>query len=217
MVTYYEKRGKRYYPVLEKDLWSGGDTWPVGCHLVVCKPGVKTTRYNVEPNDSAFHAALLIHGEEIARLLVKASEAKIDPDPVTPEQRNAWNALKDAFNGGPFQVRYESASYIARKFLESLRDYSNSLSEKEKEIWEDGYLRGGLESKNELLERDNSIRNIVSCQESEMKKWRDAGITYESVRGILNQYQNDEISFGKLVDELRGLASGALKKLTDSE
>lgn len=121
MVTYYEKRGNRYYPVLEKDMWSGGDTWPEGCHLVVCKPGVRTTRYNIEPDDSAFIAAQTIHAEEIARLLVKASAAKLEPEPTTQEQREAWDALKNSFNGGPFHVRYESALYVAREFLEKLR------------------------------------------------------------------------------------------------
>lgn len=122
MVTYYEKRGNRYHPVLEKDLWSGGDTWPEGFHLVVCKPGIRTTRYNIEPDDSAFIAAQTIHAEEIARLLVKASEAKLDPEPTTQEQREAWTSLKNSFNGGPFYVRYESALYIAREFLGQLKN-----------------------------------------------------------------------------------------------
>lgn len=122
MVTYYEKRGNRYHPVLEKDLWSGGDSWPEGCHLVVCKPGVRTSRYNIEPDDSAFIAAQTIQAEEIARLLVKASAAKLEPEPTTQEQRDAWEALKKSFGGGPFHVRYESALYIAREFLEKLRD-----------------------------------------------------------------------------------------------
>jgi hypothetical protein len=125
MVTYYEKRGNRYHPVLEKDLWSGGDTWSEGCHLVVCKPGVKTTRYNIEPDDTAFIAAQTIHAEKLANLLVKASEAKLSPDPTTQEQRDAWATLKNSFGGGPFYVRYESALFIVREFLNSVRNLQN--------------------------------------------------------------------------------------------
>lgn len=121
MVTYYEKRGKRYHPVLEKDMWSNGDSWNEGYHLVVCKPGVRTTRYNIEPDDAAFIAAQTVAGEEIARMIVEASAANLDPEPITQEQRDAWKALKDSFGGGPYLVRYESALFIARKFLENLR------------------------------------------------------------------------------------------------
>jgi hypothetical protein len=41
---------------------------------------------------------------------------------MTQEQRDAWSAVKAAFDGGPFYVRYESANYIVREFLQSLKD-----------------------------------------------------------------------------------------------
>jgi len=121
MVTYYEKRGKRYYPVLEKDIW-GGDVWSEGCHLVICKPGIRSTRYNIEPDDAAFIAAQTIAAEQIAKLIVEASAAHPEKNPITQEQKDAWEKLKTSFGGGPYFLRYESAAFIARKFLEDLRN-----------------------------------------------------------------------------------------------
>lgn len=126
MATYYEKRGRKYVPVLEKDVWSG-DVWPAGFHLVVCKPGVRTTRYNIEPDDSAFIAAQMIHSEKLASLLIKASAAEINPEPITDEQKKAWEHMRKAYGGGPFFVRYESAIFIVRKFLEYLKNENNFL------------------------------------------------------------------------------------------
>jgi hypothetical protein len=123
MTTFYEKRGKRYYPVLENEPWNrSGDTWHEGCHLVVCKPGTKITRYKVEPAQAAFLAAQTIHAEVLANLLQKASKAKINPAPLTQEQKDAWDTLQKTFNGGPYQLSYESSIGIAREFLSYLKE-----------------------------------------------------------------------------------------------
>lgn len=123
MVTYYEKRGNRYYPILEKELWSSGDTWSEGCHLVVCKPGCRTVRYKVQPDDSAFLAAQTIHAEVLASMLVKAWSAKSDPPPLTQEQQDAWKAFQKTFDGGPYGITFESAVDVAKKFLNHLREF----------------------------------------------------------------------------------------------
>jgi hypothetical protein len=118
--TLYEKRGRRYYPVLEKNTWDS-DTWTKGCHLVICEPGYKTFRYNIEPDDAAFFAAQTIEADVLARIIQEESRAKLSPEPLTQEQVEAWDALKDSFNGGPFYVSYESSLSIARQFLLRLR------------------------------------------------------------------------------------------------
>jgi hypothetical protein len=45
-----------------------------------------------------------------------------------------------------------------------------------------------------------------------LEQWRAAGLTYESIRCIIADYLNEEISFGKLVENLRGLALVAIEK-----
>lgn len=126
-VTYYEKKGKRYIPVLEKNVWNGGDLYNEGCHLVVCKPGVRSTRYNIEPDDSAFLAAQMIYAEDLAKMIMEESAAKISPAPLTPEQKEAWDALQKAFDGGPFYINYESSLGIARNFLLKLKEKFDCL------------------------------------------------------------------------------------------
>jgi hypothetical protein len=45
---YYEKRGRRYVPVMEHD-YELMDAMPKGNHLIMCFPGGKSTRYNIDP------------------------------------------------------------------------------------------------------------------------------------------------------------------------
>lgn len=127
MTTYYEKVGKKYRPILEKEIWANGDVWNEGCHLVVCRPGSRSIRYNVEPNDSAFLAASIFHAEYLAHLILEASRAEISASaPITKEQQEAWESMKKAFEGGPFCVNYPSAIEIARKFLGKLKELQSS-------------------------------------------------------------------------------------------
>jgi len=88
---------------------------------VICEPGYKTFRYNIEPDDAAFFAAQTIEADVLARIIQEESRAKLSPEPLTQEQVEAWDALKDSFNGGPFYVSYESSLSIARQFLLRLR------------------------------------------------------------------------------------------------
>lgn len=121
MTTYYEKKGNRYVPALEKDVWSG-DVWPQGAHLVICKPGVKTFRYNIEPDDAAYIAARTLYVDKIAKMFIEASKAKWMPEPYTQEQKDAWKNLQNVFDGGPYCIQYGSALEMAENFLSLLKD-----------------------------------------------------------------------------------------------
>jgi len=90
-----------------------------------------------------------------------------------------------------------------------------SMTAEERKAWNDGYNFAYIKAQKELDRRNESIKRILFLQDKEMRRWRDAGITYQSVRDILNMYEREEISFGKLVEELRGLAAAALEKLTN--
>jgi hypothetical protein len=121
--TLYEKRGNRYYPVLERDVWGASDVWAEGFHLVACRPGLKTIRYNIQPDNAAVIASMTIHADELSKMLMEAGKAELTaPEKITPEQLEAWKNLKEAFNGGPFYVNYESSLGIARKFLSYLEN-----------------------------------------------------------------------------------------------
>lgn len=90
-----------------------------------------------------------------------------------------------------------------------------SMTAEERKAWNDGYNFAYLEAQKKVDHRNESINRILTLQHKEMQRWREAGITYEAVRDILNRHERAEISFGKLVEELRGLAAAALEKLTN--
>ena len=63
---YYEKVGRRYKPVAEYDP-DYMDSFPKGNHLVICYPGGKSTKYNVDPNRAALIAAGFMAKDKIGR------------------------------------------------------------------------------------------------------------------------------------------------------
>jgi hypothetical protein len=73
-----------------------------------------------------------------------------------------------------------------------------------REIEEFIYLKDENQKLSEL------IVDMHKWRLEEFKRWRDAGITYTAVRDILSNYEKEEISFGKVVEELRGLCEAAL-------
>ena len=87
--VYYEKRGRRYYPVAEYDS-AYMDSFPKGNHLVMCYPGGTSRRFNVEPDNAAMIAAGRVAEDAICRAISKASELRPQNTPITETQRKAW-------------------------------------------------------------------------------------------------------------------------------
>jgi len=87
--VYYEKRGRRYYPVAEYDS-TYMDSFPKGNHLVMCYPGGTSRRFNVEPDNAAMIAAGRVAEDAICRAISKASELRPQNTPITETQRKAW-------------------------------------------------------------------------------------------------------------------------------
>jgi hypothetical protein len=86
------------------------------------------------------------------------------------------------------------------------------LSEIERNAWQDGYNQGRIESQNVIDDRNEKIRELMFANHKELEQWRAAGLTYESIGRIVSDYLSEEISFGKLVENLRGLALVAIEK-----
>jgi hypothetical protein len=87
--VYYEKRGRRYYPVAEYDS-AYMDSFPKGNHLVMCYPGGTSRRFNVEPDNAAMIAAGRVAEDAICRAISKASELRPKNTPITETQQKAW-------------------------------------------------------------------------------------------------------------------------------
>ena len=67
--TFYEKIGKRYYPVREYDS-DFYESFPKGSHLVICTSGGRITRCNIDPAI----APMLAAGQSIEGAMAKAQE-----------------------------------------------------------------------------------------------------------------------------------------------
>lgn len=90
--VYYEKRGRRYYPVAEYDN-DYMDSFTKGNHLVMCYPGGTSRRFNVEPNHAAMIAAGRVAEDAICRAISKAAELRPKSTPITEAQQKAWKKL----------------------------------------------------------------------------------------------------------------------------
>ena len=94
---YYEKVGRRYVPVAEYDN-DLIDSYPEGSHLVVCRPGRYSRRYNIIPAHAAMIAAGMYAEDAICDALNDANKMRPSKEPITPEQLKAWKNVQKAFN-----------------------------------------------------------------------------------------------------------------------
>jgi hypothetical protein len=124
--VYYEKRGRRYYPVAEYDS-DYLDSFPKGNHLVMCYPGGSSRRFNIQPNYAALIAASRIAEDAISKAVVKASEMRPHNKPITEKQKKAWEALAKAFGDDRYYVEIPSAREIAEAGVKALQEEADML------------------------------------------------------------------------------------------
>lgn len=125
---FYEKRGRRYYPTHEYDS-EFIDSFPKGNHLVMCYPGGKSTRYNVDPNYAAMIAAGRVAEDKICSAIVKASEMRPSREPLTPGQIRAWNKLKKEFGDEMYGLRGVSVHGCIEAGMKAMMDEADKLME----------------------------------------------------------------------------------------
>ena len=93
--TFYEKVGRRYIPVKEYDD-KFRDAYPRGAHVTVVTPGVKSTRYNIDPDYAALIAASMVAYDHICKVIVDHSRLKPTKEPITEEQKELWDKLSQS-------------------------------------------------------------------------------------------------------------------------
>lgn len=88
--TFYKKVGRRYKPVYEYDpIFAEG--LPLGSHLIHVRPNGQSYRYHVDPETAAMTAASIHAKEILITALNKAVSLKPKSNPITEEQREAWD------------------------------------------------------------------------------------------------------------------------------
>jgi len=124
--VFYKKVGRRYVPVNEydRDLI---DSLPKGNHLIMCRPGGQSVRYNIDPALAPMIAAGRYAEQSMLDSMHKISEARPKTKPLTDEQREAWKVMKKAFGEDRFIYTYASNMDIAQAGINAMMEEANKL------------------------------------------------------------------------------------------
>ena len=125
-VTFYKKEGRRYVPVHEYDS-ELMDAYPKGTHVVVCYPGGKSTRYNINPNHAAMIAAGQVAEDAISKAIVEASSVQTKRSPMSDKEREAWHNLIEVWGDEARTLQYPSARSIAEAGLKVMIEEAEKL------------------------------------------------------------------------------------------
>jgi hypothetical protein len=127
---FYEKVGRKYVPVSEYNS-ELTQAFPKGTHIIMSYPGGSSTRYNIDPNYAAMIAAGRVAEDAISSAVVKASELRPHNQPVTEEQRKAWDELANAFGDERYYVEIPSAREIAEAGVKAMQLEAKKLMQHE--------------------------------------------------------------------------------------
>lgn len=117
--VYYEKRGRRYFPVHEYDQ-NFLDGFPKGAHLVMCYPGGSSRRFHINPNHAAMIAAGRVAEDAVTAAIVKSMQCKPSKQPITERQAKLWRELAESFNQDDFPVIRPAAADAGRAGVEAM-------------------------------------------------------------------------------------------------
>jgi len=123
---YYEKRGRRYVPVAEHD-YELHDAMPRGNHLIMCYPGGRSTRYNIDPALAPMIAAGRVAEDRMCEAIRKASEMRPRRKELTSDQQRAWTRLNRAMGDDIYTIEVASARDIAEAGLKAMQAEAQQL------------------------------------------------------------------------------------------
>lgn len=124
--VYYEKRGRRYVPVMEHD-YELIDGLPYGNHLIMVYPGGQSTRYNVNPALAPMIAAGRVAEDRMSEAVRRASEMRPRRQPLTEKQQQAWQNLNQALGDDVYTLEVASARDIAEAGLKAMQGEAEKL------------------------------------------------------------------------------------------
>ena len=124
--TFYKKVGRRYKPVYEYDpIFAEG--LPLGSHLVHVRPNGQSYRYHVDPDSVAMLAASIHAKEILVTALNKAVSLKPKSNPITEEQREAWNKFINVMGEDGRVLLGVSMDDIAEEAVKALQAETEKL------------------------------------------------------------------------------------------
>lgn len=126
---YYEKVGRKYVPVAEYDN-DYMDSFPKGNHLIMCYPGGKSRRFNIDPDYAGLIAAGRVAEDAISKKIMEATEIRRNsriPKKLTPGQSEAWDNLVKEFGDDAKQLEWPSAREAAEAAVKALQEEAKVL------------------------------------------------------------------------------------------
>lgn len=123
---FYEKVKGRYKPTKEYDS-ELMDSLPKGAHLIICRPGIKSVKRNIDPNYAALIAASVVAEDKICNAMIKAQELQPQFEPLTPEQLTLWKELAASFNRQDYPLVRASVAEVTKKGVDALIEEANRL------------------------------------------------------------------------------------------
>ena len=123
---YYEKRGRRYVPVMEYDEYLM-DGLPYGNHLIMVYPGGQSTRYNIDPALAPMIAAGRVAENRMSEAVRVASEMRPRRKELTHDQQRAWQRLNRAMGDDVYTIEIASARDIAEAGLKAMQAEAEQL------------------------------------------------------------------------------------------
>jgi hypothetical protein len=130
--VFYEKIGRKYVPVREYDQeWM--DAFPKGTHIIMCYPGGKSTRYNIDPDYAAMIAAGRVAEDAISKRLMNISALRIPErtTKLTDEQNATWRAFNEAMGNERFALEWCSYREAAEAGVTAMQEEFDKLIQHE--------------------------------------------------------------------------------------
>jgi hypothetical protein len=128
---FYEKVGRRYKPVYEYDQ-TIMDAFPKGTHIVICYPGGKSTRYNIDPNYAAMIAAGRIAEDAITQSIQHSTELRPMNREIDEDTQRRWKefivTVPEDFR---FMFTHGSAHDAAQAGVQAMQEEANRLMQNE--------------------------------------------------------------------------------------
>jgi hypothetical protein len=123
---YYEKRGRKYVPVMEydEDLMDG---LPYGNHMIMVYPGGQSTRYNINPALAPMIAAGRVAEDNMSEAVRDASAMRPRQHPLTQKQQQAWQQLNKALGDDVYTIEIASAREIVDAGIKAMQKEAQQL------------------------------------------------------------------------------------------
>lgn len=125
--TFYKKEGRRYVPVYEYDT-ELMDSFPAGSHVVICYPGGKSIRYNIDVNYAAMIAAGRLAEDVIAEALVKSGELRPQAKAISQKSRDLYDKFVDSLEDDErYYIERASAREMSEKAVQAMQKEAEKL------------------------------------------------------------------------------------------